>query len=1678
MKKSGKIVLLVLLAVIIAVTLIACDNSTQQGGNTGGNTGGTGGGTVSTTVPYGLSFDVKSGNSAFAKAIIGEFDVTKDVTAYVLMQTDGGQPYRTGEGFPVTPDMIADGDVAKLSTAGSHYINVEYEYEGVLLKGTFMVHLQNPATKKTTVTFDLGDGKMTNSGATFDSESGLWSVPIGVGTQFTWEQFIAAYKIIPEPQNALAYYTYGDGEVFGAEDTLVVTEGLSLTAVYTSTYVTVNFDLNAPADIIWKGESAPTAPASESVALSGKVPRPLSQNYESVNYRLLGWSLTADGGDLWNFNSRFSAQSDASSSVTLYAVWSIRQAFVTFDLGGGTFVSSLPQDFTSDISGLSLANAVVTYDEEGKVEDFGVDGIVYGTSLADYYVTFALNEGGNEVSVALVDIDALITKGSVYECRGLYFDKTDDSTVAISKDKTVDSDTTVYVVWQLAADSTADEEYFEATFDFVLKPDNTYSVTADDLNAEILYIPAAYNGLPVTEIAAGAFRGMSTVISLDFSGATNLVKIGANAFSGCSALASVTGYEELHALTTVGKDAFYGTTWLNAVAERNEDVTMGGVLVRYAGGLDESGKADLSGKDYKYIAAYAFSDYNVNSVVLPAGIVGIDNNAFAGSELNGGVTVAQPAEGESVAIQYIGATAFAGSNFINNASDNIIIGNVFYRAINAAEITVPAGVTVIAEQAFAGCSRLANLKFESEASIVSVGRRAFRGTAYANNDEDGFVIINGILAGYYGKDATVVVPDEVTRVGAGAFDGGVVNVVFRSTSKLAAIDNYAFADASSLASVSIYVDNAGYLATLEIAPYAFANAAGSALASSALTLYAPVASQEGASETGALAYLASGAKIKAANVEAATRAEDVFLRDYVAKLDEHGGYTDYTFADLAEVWNVPENFKEYDEFETLIAVTVPNGILVTRNGITIAEDYRITSSECGLGDLKAVSGRPQEKTGTISMSYSGRVFSFTYTLHAAIDVSSMVLDETYLRNEEGKLLFFTSSHSFDESGSMTFDYIIGADETYQGSAPLSGERIAVAGYSTTVGAYTDALKVTYDYYGTEYTASFDFVVRTPRPVELRQTSSATLPLGVASTAYNDDILVEVVYDDGNIRTFDLDSFTVTSVDGALASSLATDTLGLHVAEIYFKEGNVTVSGSVVYAVAIVPIDELYTFAFNADGTATITAASGNKEVYVLPSVATDSEGKEYTVTTIGDGAFSGNTSLVQVYIPSSITKIGANAFAGCTSLKDLLGFDDDSSSATSQIGYDKVKIVSEHRNGSVSLAITGLNDYALSESTVTFPAAVAYDGVMDVSDLSPDVRAKYFDDAEITATYTLTFTMSADVASAIAAKLNGYGGTVRIPERDGAPVYKELYDALTAAGVKVELYAWETSGINVLVGYIEMQDPSTAQVDFTSKTGSVYITSAISHDGNIVYIPKTVDDGNGGVYNVTGILAGMLGSTEEVEAIYIPDTVVYFENGLEAVFGSAVDVVYMYSDAASLTKPHEKLPYAEEYFPEKIVSIGDGAFKGCTSFNIDFSTAIYLESIGNNAFEGCTSLDKLVFGSGAVLSYVGSNAFNGAGLMSADLGNTRLSDLGNGFVFKGCKSLTTLKLPSTITQIGAGAFEDCSYLYSVTIGEGAQITYIGDYAFHNCAFDPSVFDAYKAEDCYVGIDAFANCYAH
>ena len=133
----------------------------------------------------------------------------------------------------------------------------------------------------------------------------------------------------------------------------------------------------------------------------------------------------------------------------------------------------------------------------------------------------------------------------------------------------------------------------------------------------------------------------------------------------------------------------------------------------------------------------------------------------------------------------------------------------------------------------------------------------------------------------------------------------------------------------------------------------------------------------------------------------------------------------------------------------------------------------------------------------------------------------------------------------------------------------------------------------------------------------------------------------------------------------------------------------------------------------------------------------------------------------------------------------------------------------------------------------------------------------------------------------------------------------------------------------------------------------------------------------------------------------------------------------------------------------KIVKGGDFYYEADLEYNGTHEYEYYYTSndkIGDYAFDGCSGLTSLTLPSG--VTEIGDYAFfRCSGLTSLTLpsGVTKIG----GNAFYGCSGLTSLTLPSSVTWIGDSAFLGCSGLTSLTIPSG--VTEIGGNAFYGCS---------------------------
>ena len=103
--------------------------------------------------------------------------------------------------------------------------------------------------------------------------------------------------------------------------------------------------------------------------------------------------------------------------------------------------------------------------------------------------------------------------------------------------------------------------------------------------------------------------------------------------------------------------------------------------------------------------------------------------------------------------------------------------------------------------------------------------------------------------------------------------------------------------------------------------------------------------------------------------------------------------------------------------------------------------------------------------------------------------------------------------------------------------------------------------------------------------------------------------------------------------------------------------------------------------------------------------------------------------------------------------------------------------------------------------------------------------------------------------------------------------------------------------------------------------------------------------------------------------------------------------------------------------------------------NFDYLTNTYEDGVGMLAFDG------------SKVTSIGDRAFDGCtSLTSVTIGNG-VTSIGD-HAFYGCESLTNITIPDSVTSIGNSAFCNCIALESITIPD--SVTSIGDSAFGGC----------------------------
>lgn len=125
-------------------------------------------------------------------------------------------------------------------------------------------------------------------------------------------------------------------------------------------------------------------------------------------------------------------------------------------------------------------------------------------------------------------------------------------------------------------------------------------------------------------------------------------------------------------------------------------------------------------------------------------------------------------------------------------------------------------------------------------------------------------------------------------------------------------------------------------------------------------------------------------------------------------------------------------------------------------------------------------------------------------------------------------------------------------------------------------------------------------------------------------------------------------------------------------------------------------------------------------------------------------------------------------------------------------------------------------------------------------------------------------------------------------------------------------------------------------------------------------------------------------------------------------------------------------------------SIGEDAFRDCSSLESVIFENTVLEKISDGAFWGCSALSSIALPDS--VTEIERNAFFETGLRNIQLPE-KLTLIGGG-AFCNCKNLKQVQLPPQLKELGDGAFFNCENLTQIQLP--SQLNKLGGDAFRDC----------------------------
>ena len=198
--------------------------------------------------------------------------------------------------------------------------------------------------------------------------------------------------------------------------------------------------------------------------------------------------------------------------------------------------------------------------------------------------------------------------------------------------------------------------------------------------------------------------------------------------------------------------------------------------------------------------------------------------------------------------------------------------------------------------------------------------------------------------------------------------------------------------------------------------------------------------------------------------------------------------------------------------------------------------------------------------------------------------------------------------------------------------------------------------------------------------------------------------------------------------------------------------------------------------------------------------------------------------------------------------------------------------------------------------------------------------------------------------------------------------------------------------------------------------------------------------------------------------------------GIEYTYSGSTAYV---SSSSSISTPNITIPVAITVasVPYSVTSIGSNAFLNNTVLtSVTISSACTI--VSDNAFNG-SKLDEIIFANITTITSIGDAAFANTYLLD-DTVQTILNSIptiaqNTTNLFNGCVLLNHIVIPSSITNIPNGFFQNCTNLYDITFSNISTITSVGNYAFAGTAVNDDFVYNVLSQITTVPEGLFQNC---